>query len=241
MSWNESNNSLEVTPTGSGTVTLYALDGGTIESSLTLNVNPAAYAYAISGTDIPSEFEQGANYTFGSSDFTVKNQYGGTYSVPIGDSWTVTSSNPSVIAVSGNTIMGGSESGTATLTFSLQDGNNKVSYNFNVSEVPSSDVATYTLSAPSTIYASSNSAYYGAVSVTGKDSSGNTVAVNNSATVAQLLTSNSATVAIVSNSQIEGVASGTATITALSSTGSVLGTATVTVSTTPGTCVGIVQ
>ncbi|GLV14190.1 hypothetical protein Heshes_18740 [Alicyclobacillus hesperidum] len=234
VTWNESNNSLQVTPTSGGTVTLYALENGTIESSITLNVNPAAYAYAITGTDIPTEFENGATYTIQSSDFTVKNQYGGTYSVPSGDSWTITSSNSSVVSVSGDTITGGSTSGTATLTFTLTDGaapnSHTVSYSVNVSEVPSSDVATYALSVPSTIYASSNSAYYGAVSVTGKDSSGNTVAVNNSATVAQLLTSNSGVVSIVSKSQIDGVASGTATITALSSTGSVLGTATVTVS-----------
>ncbi|EJY56601.1 hypothetical protein URH17368_0566 [Alicyclobacillus hesperidum URH17-3-68] len=149
VTWNEANNALQFTApaTFSGAVTIYAYNKttGALESSVTLNVEPASVPYAVTGTTIPTEFEQGGTFSASVSNFTIKDQYGNTYTAPSGDVWEVISSSGAVVQVGsasgstwasatvgdGNTIplSGTAASGTATLTFLLYPSGTVISAN----------------------------------------------------------------------------------------------------------------
>ncbi|QSO51142.1 hypothetical protein JZ785_20135 [Alicyclobacillus curvatus] len=234
-------NALEVTPQGSGTVTLYAYVGGTLQNSITLNVNAAAVPYAITANDITPDFVNGASYTFTASDFTIKNQYGQTYTPQTGDTLTSTETGTG-FTLAANALTANANTGTeaVTVTFtqptSALNGNQAqtVTYTFNVNAIASTAVSSYKLAVGSdnnTVYAdtaATTSTWDMTPSLTGLD--GSTAVTLASNPIAYVTSSNPAAATIV-NGAVHGVAAGTSTITAFDANGNQLAATNVTVST----------
>lgn len=261
ISWDSSDNSLNVTPSGTGTATIYVYANGTLQNSINLSVNAAAYPVKVTGLpDFTTYFENGATESFDASDLSVTNQYNQAYTPTTTDTvyFAPVSGSTGVVTLSGTNMSGagslnftghGSSSTVTSAVYSVyvKDANNDTTnkYDFTVAYVPQSDIASYSVDAPTTLYDGANgypsdasttlssSDFQGAVSLEGKTSGGQSVVLNSTDSQAAYLTSsNPGVVKVVDHKTIQGVSAGTATITAYDSNGNKLATKTVTVSDT---------
>jgi hypothetical protein len=257
ITFDSTDNSLNLDPSGAGTATIYVYANGTLQNSITVSVNDAAYPVKVTGVSgFTTYFEQGATEGFSASDFTVTNQYNQAYTPSATDTVSLgfVSGTQGVISLDKSSAAGtgaftftgtGTGSSVTTAVYSVQvkdtAGDTTNAYNFTVGYVPSSDIASYAMSAPTTLYDGANSFpgsnaianYDGSVSLTGKTSSGQDVVLNSTdSTAAYLTSSNPGVAAVVNNTTIEGKSAGTAVITAYDSSGNKLASQTVTVSDT---------
>lgn len=278
-------NALEVTPTGTGSTTLYVYVNGVLQNSVTLNVQAQAYPAALTATNLSTYFENvvSATETLDASNLKLVDQYNNSYSPSTSDAIyvqkvsggsdfgislttpgtalsaatqaavaTATASNTNTVySAAGDAqftitpVAGATGSETFTVGVYSPVSGKTVSYNVTLNAVSSSSISSYALSAPTTVYDTSHavfpndstgtaltaSAYDQTVSLTGKTAGGQSVVLGSTDSApAYVTTSDSSVVNVTGTDTIEGVGSGSATITAYNASGSVVGTAKVTTS-----------
>jgi len=245
----DANNALNVKPIAAGSTTLYVYLNGTLQNSVTLNVNAAPYPVAISGlSNMATEFvdDATATETISAANFKFVNQYNQAYTPASTDSIALsyvsgtsgvvtlgTFGGASTLALAGANGVTGSEVVKATIT----SGSNVASYQFTVDAIAVSSVTGYTISAPTTLYDGASgyvggktaADYAGSVTVNGTDANGSVVLPAASQMPGSLTSSNTSVVG-VSGTSITGVSKGTATVTAYDANGSKLASTSVTVS-----------
>ncbi|MFC7062986.1 S-layer homology domain-containing protein [Halobacillus seohaensis] len=189
--------------------------------TVSFNIEPEAEVQDVEADDLATLFEDGATHTVTNDDLTVTDQYGRSIEGAIN----VTSDDTSVVDVASGTDLTAVAEGTTTLTVEV-DG---VTVDVPVEVITSSDVESYTLNEIGTVYASAGDDSYDVVTeLSGVNADGDTVKLASS--TPDFITSSNTNVADVdSDVEVDGVAEGTATISAWKD-GEVVGTSTVTVS-----------
>ncbi|MCL6444982.1 MAG: copper amine oxidase N-terminal domain-containing protein [Alicyclobacillus sp.] len=193
-------NALEVRPIGSGTTTLYVYVNGTLQNSVTLNVQAQAYPAAITGTSGLSTYFQNvsdASETLSASNLNIINQYNQSYSPSSTDiisigyvsgtqglfnvaATTAPASTPqnALAAVYGNgefTItpaVGQTGSETLSVTVTNPSLGKSATYDITLNDIATSSITSFSVSAPTTIYDTANGVFL-------KDPSGNTMGASN--------------------------------------------------------------
>lgn len=256
--FDSSSNALNVMPVGTGTTTLYVYVNGTLQNSVTLNVNAAVYPVSIAGSSaLQTDFvaDTTASETVSASDFNVINQYNSAYTPSSTDSIKIAPASgvtAGLFTVDGNTT-GDTKSGTGSFTIvpaantttgseeftvTIDNGTNPaVSYNVTLNAIGSGSVTGYSLTAPATLYdggagyvgAMTKANYAEGITVNGTDASGHVVVLPTADQTPGTLTSSNTSIVSVSGNKISGLAAGSATVTAYDATGNKLASTDVTV------------
>lgn len=203
-------------------VTIKVLNGATEIGSLTFNVEPNAVVSYIDSITFGTKFEVNAVATITADDIVAIDQYGRTISAA---GFTVAADDgaDADFALAGAAFTAGAAAGSEAFTVTLA-GKTKA---LALDAIATADVKTYALNAIDTIFKSANVAYHATPVLVGKTEAGATVhLVANKITS---LTSSNTAVAKITGGKVEGVAAGTATISAWN-LGTKLASVTVTVS-----------
>lgn len=216
---------LDLTFTSAGTATITISVGATVIGTLTLTVQAAAVATSITSLSTPVIFEVGASDAIAIADAAVWDQYGRAFT-PAAIALSEVTDTDNVVTVAGSTITATATAGTATLKLTA-DASATATFTFTVTVVVSADVVSYVLAPMGPIQASATPAYFATPVLIGKTAGGAEVVLANDADY-DALSSSDLAVAIPNGTQVQGVAAGTATITAYKG-GVVKATGTVTV------------
>jgi len=219
-------NELIITPSGSGTVTLYATVGGVLQNSITLDVKAVAVPTRIVGIkNLPLLFQKDATATIKAANIDIIDQYNrpisvGTYNdVAYSVVVSVDDGNGDKVSLTGSTITNSSDSltlkgesaGSEAIKFVLKKGTDDQStYKATFKTIADSDITGYTIDTIGTLYKTSAAAYQVTPKLLGTDASGNKVTINQGIITA--ITSSDINTVAVSGTKIYGVKAGTATI-----------------------------
>ncbi|MBD2845853.1 S-layer homology domain-containing protein [Paenibacillus sp. IB182496] len=219
-----------------GTAYIYAYvtttsNGQKQVGSLQLSVNELAEAVKVNGTSVAKYFAQTAAVDFDGDDITYLDNYSRTQTVGSA-AYTIVSDNPTVVNYVNGQLVAGNTTGKAEITISL-DNVADSDYTFTVQVVKDSDIKSYEITDPGTIYGGTTGKVAGhtkTIKVSGKLSSGTTVALNQATAVTNITSSNTTVLAAdVTAKTITGIDEGTSTVTAYQN-GTKLASITVTVS-----------
>ena len=187
--------------------TVDVMKGATKIGTITLVVEPEAVASQITNVLVPTTLENSAVYAFAAEDFTVLDQYGRTFegTLTLAEKTDVTG----VATFLGTTVTADAALvGTAVYTATF----GAATFDFNIGVVATADVKTYTLTQSTSIYKSASAAYHVTPTLVGK-TEGGTEVVLVAGKVTSWTTSNPA-IAKITAGKVEGVAVGTADISA---------------------------
>jgi hypothetical protein len=214
---------LAVTNTVEGSATVDIMNGATKIGTISFTVYAAAEAASITGVSTPMLFEVGGSDELAIGDVSVLDQYGRAFT-PAAITLTETSDPDNAISIAGTTITGDA-AGTATVQVQA-DGVALAVFSYDVTVVAGADIDSYALADMGPIQASSNPAYFATPVLVGIEG-GEEVVLADDADYDAISSSNLA-VATPNGLQVEGVAAGTATISAYKG-GELKATGTVTV------------
>jgi len=225
-------NELIITPSGTGTVTLYATVGGVLQNSITLDVKAIAVPTRIVGIkNLPLLFQSGATTNVKAANLDIIDQYNrpisvGSYtvngtSVAYAVEISVEDGTGDKVALSGTTtiddandtaVLTGAAAGSEVIKFVLKkDGAEISTYKGTFKTIADADITGYTIDTIGTLYkTTSGSAYEVTPKLLGTDASGNKVTINQSIITA--VTSSDVNVVAINAKNIYGVKAGTATI-----------------------------
>ena len=192
---------------GHGSTTIYAWVGGLIASSVTLEVKEEAFPVKVTATSAATKIAQGAEVELKKGNLTVVDTYGRTidyttkgYNIKLA----VKDNTTNVVTVSNSTYkVTAVGEGSKTIVVSLVNASNvdvaNSAFEYTTEVVKTSAVVSYELAAVADLYrgtadgAFANAAaagdYAKALELTGKDASGNKVAINASTIVTALTSS----------------------------------------------------
>lgn len=188
-------------------------------AAVTFAVEAAAEATEITDVVLPIVYEDTATYEVTDSDFTVLDQYGRVFE----DGSIVVTSDAAAITVATNVNLTAAE-GTATLTITIDS---VITKDVDVTVIPAADIVSYKVVDIDPILANDSGNYDVAITLEGVDADGNTVVLASDAP--DFITTSNANVAkVVTDTEVQGVAKGTVTISAWKD-GKVVDTTTVTV------------
>jgi hypothetical protein len=212
-----------------GDFTVKAGTGGDDDAygTVTFTVEAAAYAQTVSATSFAELFEATATQTVTDDELVVYDQYGREVD---GGTIAISSATAGVVADNDNATITSVAAGTSVLTVSYTSGGQTATKDVTVEVIDAADVKTYTVDAIDTLFGQVGADGYDvAVAISGVDADGN--AVKLVATAPDFITSSNEAVAKAdaTNLKVDGVAAGTAVISAWKD-GAVVGTTTVTVS-----------
>jgi len=202
---------LDLAFTSAGTATITISVGTTVIGTLTLTIQAAAVATSITAVATPVIFEVAAVDAIAIADVSVWDQYGRAFT-PAAIVLAEVTDTLNSVTVAGSTITATANAGTATLTLTA-DASATAVYTLTVTVVASADVTSYILSPMGPIQVSATPAYFATPVLVGKTAAGAEVVLANNADYDALSSSNLA-IAIPNGTKVQGVAAGTATITA---------------------------
>jgi|GEM_PF-4932665 len=212
----DNKNKLEITPKAAGTVTITLKNGNDTVGSITFTIEEAAYAARIVGIkNFNTVLEQGASVTFTKDNLQVVDQYNRPYALAdaTGITIEVKGTNSGNVTIEGLKFTAPQDKeGSQVFTVKLAGAQNSI--DLTMETVKSSAIVSYELAPLGTIYASTETKYHKALSLTGKLADGRVVVLKDGKITA--ITSSNTAVATIANNMVQGVKAGTATIAAWS-------------------------
>ena len=204
-------------------VTIDIMNGATKIGTLTFNVQPDAVETSLTGVTFATLFQAGSQLTVARNQITVLDQYGRAFA---GGALTVTDGTAATFTVTTPATINAVSVGSDVITVKVGNTN---TYQVTVTCVADTAITQYALAlTPSTIYASTNAAYFATPKLTGMTAGDQAVVLK--AGLPTSMTSSNPSIAAINDGKVQGVAAGTATIYAWDGA-ILLASATVTVST----------